>query len=159
MPGTHRYETTTTWTGNTGEGTAAYRSHQTAAEGRPAIAGSSDPASPGDAERWNPERLLVAALIQCHLLAYLHECAVGGLVMTAYVDQAAGTMAETPDGGGHFPEVVLRPEVTVADAAMTACARELHEAASELCFIANSVNFPVRHEPEIVVAQAARSGG
>jgi organic hydroperoxide reductase OsmC/OhrA len=49
--------------------------------------------------------------------------------------------------------------VTVADAAMTACARELHEAASELCFIANSVNFPVRHEPEIVVAQAARSGG
>jgi hypothetical protein len=135
MLGTHRCETTTTWTGNTGEGTAAYRSHQTAAEGRP------------------------AALIQCHLLAYLHECAVGDVIVTAYVDQAAGTMAETPDGGGHFPEVVLRPEVTVADAAMTACARELHEAASELCFIANSVNFPVRHEPEIVVAQEARSGG
>jgi organic hydroperoxide reductase OsmC/OhrA len=163
MPRTHHYETTTTWTGNTGEGTAAYRSyersHQTAAEGRPAIVGSSDPAFRGDAERWNPELLLVAALSQCHLLAYLHQCTLGCVVVTAYVDPATGTMAETPDGGGHFEDVVLRPVVTVADAAMTERARELHEAAAERCFIANSVNFPVRHAPEIVVAQEGPRGG
>jgi organic hydroperoxide reductase OsmC/OhrA len=61
-------------------------------------------------------------------------------------------MAETDDGGGHFTEVVLRPRVTVADAAMAAQAGELHEEASAKCFIASSVNFPVHHEPEVIVA-------
>jgi organic hydroperoxide reductase OsmC/OhrA len=163
MPRTHRYETTTTWTGNTGDGTSSYRSyersHETVAEGRPEIAASSDAAFRGDAERWNPELLLVAALSQCHLLSYLHQCAVAGVVVTAYVDEAHGTMAETADGGGRFEEVILRPVVTVAEAAMVDRARKLHEAASERCFIASSVNFPVRHEPEIVVAEGAAAPG
>lgn len=153
----HRYESTTTWTGNTGEGTANYRaylrSHTTAAEGRPEIAASSDPAFRGDAARWNPELLLVAALSQCHLLAYLHQCAVNGVIVVAYVDRAWGTMVESTDGGGRFEEVVLRPVVTVADAEMIDRADALHEAASEGCFVASSVNFPVRHEPEVVAAQ------
>jgi organic hydroperoxide reductase OsmC/OhrA len=42
--------------------------------------------------------------------------------------------------------------VTVADATMTDTALELHRRAHELCFIASSVNFPVRHEPEIRVS-------
>jgi hypothetical protein len=32
---------------------------------------------------------------------------------------------------------------------MTDAALDLHRRAHELCFIASSVNFPVRHEPEI----------
>ena len=39
------------------------------------------------------------------------------------------------------------PSQTMLDAA-----RSAHARAHDLCFIANSVNFPVRHEPEIVVA-------
>jgi organic hydroperoxide reductase OsmC/OhrA len=152
----HNYETTTTWTGNRGDGTAGYRSydraHQTETTGRPPIAASSDPAFRGDPQRWNPELLLVAALSQCHLLSYLHRCANSGVVVTGYVDDASGSMVETTNGGGHFEEVVLRPVVTVASADMLARARELHDEASELCFIATSVNFPVRHEPEIQVA-------
>jgi organic hydroperoxide reductase OsmC/OhrA len=35
---------------------------------------------------------------------------------------------------------------------MTEAALHLHEQASARCFIAASVNFPVRHEPEIMVA-------
>ena len=159
MARTHRYETATFWTGNNGEGTSSYRAyeraHETAAAGRPGIAGSSDPAFRGDPERWNPELLLVAALSQCHMLVYLHQCAVGGIVVTAYYDEASGTMSETPDGGGHFEEVTLRPVVTVAEAEMAERACELHGIASQLCFIANSVNFHVRHEPEILVAQRA----
>ena len=151
----HNYETTTTWTGNHGEGTAGYRAydraHQTETTGRPPIAASSDPAFRGDSHRWNPELLLVAALSQCHMLSYLHRCAVSGVVVTGYVDTASGSMVETANGGGHFEEVVLRPAVTVASADMLAHAHELHEEASELCFIASSVNFPVRHEPEIGV--------
>src|ERR1700742_747178 len=112
----HTYETSTTWTGNRGQGTAAYRSydrtHDTSAPGRPVIAASSDPAFRGNDDRWNPELLLVAALSQCHMLAYLHCCAVGGVVVTGYEDTAQGVMAETDDGGGHFEDVVLRPVVT-----------------------------------------------
>ncbi len=61
------------------------------------------------------------------------------------------TFRPTAGGGGHFSEVVLRPRVTVLDASMTEAALRLHTEASARCFIAASVNFPVRHEPEIVV--------
>jgi organic hydroperoxide reductase OsmC/OhrA len=153
---THRYEVTTTWTGNRGTGTNGYRDygrdHDVAAEGRPAVAGSADPVFRGDKTRWNPELELVAALSQCHMLSYLHVCTTAGVVVTAYEDHPYGTMAETDDGGGHFTEVMLRPQVTVADASMTEKARELHKDASAKCFIASSVNFPVRHEPSLAAA-------
>ena len=64
-----------------------------------------------------------------------------------YTDNAIGTMVETADGGGHFTEVTLRPTVTVADKSMIEKANELHEKANKFCFIANSCNFPVHHEP------------
>ena len=151
----HRYEATVTWTGDRGEGTADYRAyardHEITADGRPPIAGSSDPTFRGDASRWNPEQLLVVSLSQCHLLWYLHLCAVSDVVMVAYEDHPDGVMEETEDGGGRFTEVTLRPVVTVADASMTDRAGELHARAHELCFISSSVNFPVRHEPEIRV--------
>lgn len=142
-----------TWTGNLGPGTTGYReyarSHEVTAEGKPAIAGSSDPAFRGDPKRWNPEELLLAALSQCHLLSYLHLCAVAGVVVTEYVDQPVGTMTEGGAGGGRFTEVVLRPRVTVAAPEMADKAKELHAEAHEKCFIASSVNFPVRHEPVV----------
>ena len=155
----HRYETTTVWNGDRDRGTADYRAYDrlydTSSHDRPTIAGSSDPAFRGDTTRWNPELLLVAALSQCHLLSYLHRCAVSGVVVTAYSDTAVGVMAECEDGGGHFEEVVLRPVVTVADASMIERAAQLHEEASTRCFIAASVNFPVRHEPQVGVSDAS----
>ena len=150
----HEYETHTAWTGNRGDGTADYRAYgrdlETTAPGRPPIAASADRAFRGDPERWNPELLLVAALSQCHLLSYLHRCAINGVVVTAYSDTAAGVMVQDGDGG-RFEEVVLRPVVTVAEAAMAGRAAALHHEAAELCFIAASVGFPVRHEPRILV--------
>ena len=147
----HRYETTVTWTGNTGTGTSGYRNyeraHEVAVDGKPPIPGSSDPAFRGDAARWNPEELLVASLSQCHMLWFLHLCATNGVVVTEYHDHAAGTMAETPDGGGQFQQVVLRPQVSFAEPEHADRARPLHERAHELCFIASSVNFPVHCEP------------
>ncbi|HET6175135.1 MAG TPA: OsmC family protein [Gaiellales bacterium] len=159
MPRTHKYETLSVWTGDRGQGTADYRSYDrtydTSSPGRPPIAGSSDPAFRGDADCWNPELLLVAALSQCHMLSYLHRCAASGVVVTGYEDAAEGVMAETPDGGGHFEDVVLRPVVTVGEPGMVERAQELHHEAAALCFIAASVNFPVRHEPRAVVRGAA----
>jgi organic hydroperoxide reductase OsmC/OhrA len=151
----HTYEATIRWTGNRGTGTSGYRdydrTHDVAAEGPGVLLGSSDRAFRGDADRWNPELLLTSALSQCHLLAYLHLAADHGVIVTAYVDRAVGTMNEH-DGTGEMTLVVLHPEVEVADASMVATALALHDQAEAVCFIARSVNFPVRHEPVVTAA-------
>jgi organic hydroperoxide reductase OsmC/OhrA len=155
-PKDHSYTVTVTWTGNTGAGTAHYRSYERAHEiivhGKPGILGSSDPAFRGDGSRYNPEEMLVAALSSCHMLWYLHLCSVEGIVVRAYQDIAEGVMIEQSCGSGRFSEVVLQPEVTVAAGTDLERARALHGEASRKCFIANSVNFPVRHDPSFVVA-------
>ena len=154
----HRYAVTVEWTGNRGEGTSSYKSyeraHELRAEGKPTIPGSSDPAFRGDPARWNPEELLVASLSACHKLWYLHLCATAGVVVTDYVDDAEGVMAEEADGGGRFVRVVLRPRVTITAGSDRDKAQALHHEAHALCFIARSVSFPVTHEPTTLVAAA-----
>jgi organic hydroperoxide reductase OsmC/OhrA len=156
MPRTHSYEISVAWTGNRGTGTSGYRAyeraHDVTAEGRPVIAASSDPLFRGDPGRWNPELELVAALAQCHMLWYLHLCAAAGVIVTSYTDDAQGSMEEAEDGGGRFTQVVLRPQVVVSSPGMIDTAASLHEQAHAKCFIANSVNFPVRHEPVLTAA-------
>ena len=156
MPRSHHYQATVTWTGNRGTGTSGYkdygRDHEVSAPGCAPIAGSADRTFHGDRDRWNPEMLLVAALSQCHLLSYLHVCADAGVVVTGYSDDAEGTMGPPPAGGGNFPPAVRRPRAPARHAGMTEAALRLHEEASARCFIAASVNFPVRHEPEVTVA-------
>ena len=147
----HHYNLTVQWTGNTGGGTSNYRayerSHTIIGENKPEILASSDPVFRGDNSKYNPEELLVAALSGCHLLSYLHLCAVEGVVVVDYVDHATGTMVATSDGGGHLTEVTLNPVITVTEHSMIEKANELHKKANELCFIASSVNFPVNHRP------------
>jgi organic hydroperoxide reductase OsmC/OhrA len=149
----HEYKVTVTWTGNKGTGTSGYRdfdrAHDISAEGRPDILATSDPAFRGDPARWNPEQLLVGALSDCHMLWYLHLCATNGVVVESYVDNATGTMAMEKNGAGQFTEVVLRPQIKIASAETLDKARELHHQAHEMCFIARSVNFPVRVEPVV----------
>ncbi|MBA3440702.1 MAG: OsmC family protein [Pyrinomonadaceae bacterium] len=155
----HTYKVDVTWTGNKGQGTASYRAyeraHEISAAGKSVIAGSSDPAFRGDKSRYNPEELLVAALSACHMLSYLHMCADAHVVVTQYVDKADAVMVETDGGGGHFTEVTLKPAVTITKDSDAALAKELHQEAHHLCFIANSVNFLVRVEPTTVIEDQA----
>ncbi|WP_298228842.1 OsmC family protein [Gryllotalpicola sp.] len=150
----HRYQVSLEWTGDRGTGTSAYRAygrdHTVRAVGKDDILGSADPAFFGAASRWNPEEMLLAALAQCHLLSYLHVAVLRGVRVVGYTDDALGTMALDENGGGRFTEAVLRPRVVVADAAMIETAIAIHHEAHEKCFIASSVNFPVRTEPVAV---------
>jgi organic hydroperoxide reductase OsmC/OhrA len=150
----HEYKLGIEWTGNTGEGTKTYRSYSRdyliTAAGKPAIPGSSDPTFRGDGSRHNPEDLLVAALSACHMLSYLHLCAVSGIVVLDYKDAAVGWMEDRPDGSGAFTDAELRPVVTIAAGGNVAKAASLHHDAHEKCFIANSVNFEVRVSPTLI---------
>ena len=154
----HKYAVQVTWTGASAGPTVSYanysREHRIEVEGKPALSGSADPTFRGDPKLHNPEDLLVAALSTCHMLSYLALCARARIPVVAYVDHAGGTM-EMSGEGGHFTEVVLRPQVVLAPGSDVAKAEALHEQAHAVCFIANSVNFPVRHEAETTLAPAA----
>lgn len=157
--GEHRYALTATWTGDRGSGTSGYRDYARdvtiSIDGKPDLLASADRPFRGDPGRWNPEDMLIAALAECHLLSYLHACVTAGVVVTSYRDEATGVMREDGCGGGAFAEVVLHPQVTVADASMIEAAEQAHHQAHDWCFIANSVNFPVRHEATVTVAPPA----
>ncbi|MDI2097500.1 OsmC family protein [Ruicaihuangia caeni] len=150
----HRFAVEVEWTGNRGSGTSSARAfereHIVRAPGKPELAGSAAPVFRGDAARWNPEELLIAALSQCHMMSYFYAAVQHGIVVTGYRDAATGVI-EMEGAAGQFTSVTLRPEVTVSPSeALTAdpgLADRLHDEAERLCFIARSVNFPVHHEP------------
>ncbi len=154
----HVFAARVTWDGAAHGATTSYKTYSRAytieSDGKPALRGSADPHFLGDGSAYNPEDLLVASLSACHLLSYLAECARAGIAVVAYEDDARGEMTLI-DGAIRFREVVLRPRVAVADASRVADAQALHEKAHALCFIANSVNFPVRHEASVTAVQPA----
>lgn len=152
---THAYNATITWTGAAQGPTLSYASYtrefRAEIAGKVALMGSADPGFKGDPALHNPEDLLLISLSSCHMLTYLAQAALKKLVVVAYEDSASGTMV-VDKGHGQFTEVVLRPVVTIAKGSDAAAALALHENAHDGCFIARSVNFPVRHEPKIIEA-------
>lgn len=147
----HLYGSHILWTGNRGQGTAGYRGYDRswtiAVPGKPPIACSNDPLLGGDPGRMNPEDLLLSALSACHMLWYLHFAADAGLIVTAYEDSPEATGEVEPGGAGRFAEAVLRPRITLRAGSDPDLAAALHDRIHEVCFIARSVSFPVRHEP------------
>lgn len=146
----HEYRIRLSWNAG-GAGTTDYRSysrsHEIVVEGKPPVLASSDPHFRGDASRYNPEELLVASLSSCHMLWYLHLCATRNVVVTQYRDSAVGEMQLNLDGSGQFRSVTLHPEVTISASSDQNIANAAHEDAHHMCFIARSVNFPVRVDP------------
>ena len=151
MPKNHHYQLKITWTGNKGSGTDHYtnyeRSHTIEIENKVPILASSDTPFLGDATKHNPEDFLLASLATCHMLWYLHLCADAAVIVTSYTDQPTGILVQKEDGGGSFSEVTLHPTVTVQNVNMIEKAIALHAKANQKCFIANSVNFEVKHMP------------
>lgn len=158
MSHVHHYRLKTRWTGAADGPTSSYaaysRDYVIEMEGKPDLHGSADPAFRGDPAQHNPEDWLVAALSACHMLSYLALCARGGISVVAYEDEATGTMAPS-EGRIRFTEVVLRPKVVIDPASDLEKAVRLHAQAHAECFIANSVNFPVRHDASVTHAAPA----
>lgn len=156
--GEHRYRVEVTWEGNRGSGTSGVRDYDRRTsirvDGKPTLAASADVPFRGEADRHNPEDLLLAALAQCHLLSFLYAATTLGIVVEAY-DDGATALLRQEGNGGRFEEAVLHPRVTVRDAEMVDRVTEAHRLAHEWCFIANSVNFDVRIEPTTRVADPA----
>ncbi|MDQ7949635.1 MAG: OsmC family protein [Pedobacter sp.] len=146
----HQYKTNLVWTGNKGSGTMDYRSYDrdfvVSIANKAPIAGSSDSAFLGDKTKYNPEDLLLSSISSCHMLWYLHLCSKHDIVVMEYSDDATGVMIENVDGSGQFKEVTLNPQVLISNKEQIDLANSLHQEANKMCFIANSLNFPVKHE-------------
>ena len=147
----HHFAAHLAWTGAAAGPTRTYAAYDRAwraeVAGKPPLEGSADPVFRGDPARYNPEDLLVVALSACHMLTYLALCARAGIEVSAYEDQASGTMA-IADGKMRFVEVTLAPQVVIAAGDLDR-ARALHAQAHADCFIASSVNFPVRNRATV----------
>ncbi len=152
----HHYQTLVSWHDDNGTiGYTSYsRDHIIAVADKPFIAASSDPSFRGNPAKYNPEELFLASVSNCHMLWYLHLCSVNGIIVLHYEDNAEGIMEEQTDGSGKFTSITLYPVVTVSSKEMADKARELHSEANKFCFIANSLNFAVMHQPEIIAKES-----
>lgn len=148
----HYYNVSITWEGNLGEGTTSYKAYQRDFKithpHKTTILGSADPAYLGDKSRWNPEDLMLAAASACHKLWYLHLCAINGVYIVAYTDDAEAEMEDHhPTKRGHITEMCLNPRITLKQGANLELAKKLHDLAHHECMVANSVNFPIYCKP------------
>jgi organic hydroperoxide reductase OsmC/OhrA len=97
----------------------------------------------------DPEEAFVASISSCHMLTFLFEAAKRGVVVDRYEDHAEGTMDRIAPGRYAVTRVVLHPNITYAGAIPDqATIDELHHAAHEGCFIANSVKTEIVVSPD-----------
>lgn len=152
----HKYKSKIAWAGNGSDGTVDYssytRNHVITIQGKShEILGSSDPAFSGDQSRFNPEDLLLSSISACHMLWYLHLCTINEIKVVEYIDEATGVMEMTKDGSGKFVSVTLHPKIIILNDDLIDKSYELHEQANKMCFIANSCNFEILHQPTITI--------
>ena len=148
----HLFEGELHWTGQAGEDEHGKlkleRSFVLRFKGVTPVEGSSPAVFRGDGSRHNPETLMVSSLMACHHLTYLSACERAGVRVLEYRDSGTGTLG-MKDGKMRMVQVVLWPQVRIADASQVDLARELHAKAHANCFMANSVNFEVKVEPAV----------
>jgi organic hydroperoxide reductase OsmC/OhrA len=121
------------------------KSHKISIEGKPVLDVSAAKAFKGDPALYNPEDLLLSSLVSCHMMSYLYVCSQNGIEVVEYSDNAEATLEVSTDGSGRFTEVRLYPKVKITNHDKIQEALDLHKIANQLCFIANSCNFPVLH--------------
>jgi organic hydroperoxide reductase OsmC/OhrA len=127
------------WSGGEGEDAGAHE----VLLGAQSLPSSSALEFGGDDTKSNPEALLVGALSSCHMLWFLALARKKGFEVASYEDDADGLL-----DGKRFASVTLRPLVRWAgDPPAPDAIESLHQRAHQLCFIANSVDFPVEVEP------------
>ncbi|SDX14327.1 OsmC family protein [Flavobacterium degerlachei] len=121
------------------------KSHTIAIEGKEILNVSAAKAFKGDPQLYNPEDLLLSSVVSCHMMSYLYVCSQNGIEVLSYSDAAEATLEVLENGSGRFTEVRLYPKVTISQTEKINEALSLHAKANELCFIANSCNFPIVH--------------
>lgn len=146
----HVYSSRLEWHGSTAVGYEAYgREHQVVIPPAGAeLRLSSDPAFRGDAQRPNPEQLLLAAASSCQLLSFLAIAARARIDVRIYEDDAEALMPED-EKPMRITRILLRPRIVLSADTDLGRVRRLVERAHEECFIANTLAAEVVIEPKL----------
>jgi len=149
---THTYRTHLACQGSTGLGYHGYpRRHRAVAPPSPEIELSADPHFGGEADRLNPEQLLVMAASSCQLLSFLAVAAQDGVDVLDYTDEAEGTMS-TSDNPMRIERIELSPVILVSPGTdpdrCTALAHRAHQG----CYVANSLTTSITLVPTVVTS-------
>jgi organic hydroperoxide reductase OsmC/OhrA len=153
MSHTHTYRATLTWEGSTSDGYEHYdRTHRVETPpAKQALTLSGDPAFGGDAEKPNPEQLLLAAASSCQLLSFLAFAARSRIEVLSYTDEAEAIMPED-DLPVRITQITLRPRITVGPEANVDRVYRLVDKAHDECYIANTISAEMKLEAEVEVA-------
>ena len=102
----------------------------------------------GDPSRVDPEAAYAASLSSCHMLTFLFLAARKGFVIEHYEDDAVALLAKNEEGKMAVTEVKLSPKIEFSGDSLPSEADldQLHHAAHENCFIANSVKTKISIE-------------
>lgn len=128
------------------------KSHTITIDGKAVLNVSAAKAFKGDPALYNPEDLLLSSVVSCHMMSYLYVCKQNDIDVVSYTDEAQATLAVMDDGSGRFIGIKLNPRVRISNKEKIAEALSLHKKANQLCFIANSCNFPIVHFPTCEIA-------
>jgi organic hydroperoxide reductase OsmC/OhrA len=108
----------------------------------------------GPGNRWSPETLLVAAVVDCFVLTFRGIAANSQLSWSSMTCEGAGTV-ERIDGVTRFTDVTMRATLSLGEGMDEAKARRVLEKAERTCLIGNSLNAPVHLESEIMFERPA----
>jgi organic hydroperoxide reductase OsmC/OhrA len=97
----------------------------------------------------DPEEAYVAAISSCHLLTFLFLASRAGFQIDHYRDEAVGVTTRNENGVLWVSEVTLHPEIRYSGDKLPTreIEEQLHHAAHEQCFIANSIKTRVTVRP------------
>ena len=145
------HKATIKWTQSQGDflkGTYS-REHTWTFDGGVTVPASSSPAAVrvpfSNPAHVDPEEAFVASLSSCHMLTYLYVASRKGFEVSTYEDDAVGVLTKNERGVPWVSTVTLNPRITYVGSKTPTSEEqnEMHHAAHEGCFIANSVKTEV----------------
>ncbi len=150
----HVFKAKLDWLFSKKEAAAYTKSHSITIDGKAILNVSAAKVFKGDPALYNPEDLLLSSVVSCHMMSYLYVCKQNDIDVVSYTDEADATLEVLDDGSGRFIEIKLNPKVCISNKEKIGEALSLHKKANQLCFIANSCNFPILHFPTCEIAAA-----
>ena len=143
----HVFKANLDWLFSEKEAATLTKSHTITINDKPVLNVSAAKAFKGDPALYNPEDLLLSSVVSCHMMSYLYVCKQNDIEVVSYTDKAEATLEVLADGSGRFTVIKLNPKVRITNKDKIVEAQSLHKKANQLCFIANSCNFPILHFP------------
>jgi len=103
----------------------------------------------GVAGVWSPEHLYTASVVSCLLTSFLAIAEYSKFPFEDLQIESEGVMRKV-EGKFIMEKVILRPVLTVADAAQEAKGIRLLEKAEHICLISRSIKSEIQFEPRVV---------